>query len=200
MDLPLLVDVVPTIAAPVPSDAHLSPSFATPATPATHSTPSTRTPRGTPTVQDLVPAQLLPYQRDRHIALPVHTTIELLDQFHVVAVPGAAYYCNGLTKWQGQWLPVLDLHAQLHAYRMEHAPKTRYLLVVAYQMAPREPLCHGALALPFVPTMVKVRDAQSCALPEDSDLWPLIALSCFEHEGRPVPVVDTGRLFAGYHG
>jgi CheW-like domain len=153
-----------------------------------------------PAVQTTVPAQLLQYERDRHIALPIHTTIELLDRPPIVKVPGAAYYCSGLTKWQGEWLPVLDLHVLVHAYRKEFAPKTRYLLIVAYQTAPRQALRHGAIALPAMPALVQVSNASICALPTDSDVWPLIALSSFEHDGRAVPILDTGRLFGAYHG
>jgi CheW-like domain len=146
------------------------------------------------------PAQLLQYDRGCCIALPPHTTIELLDRPPVVPVPGAAYYIDGLTLWQGRWLPVLDLHALVNAYRKEHAPKTRYLLIVAYQAQPRGPVLHGAIALPVTPGTVQVSDAARCELPDTSDLWPQVALSCFEIKGLAVPIVDTGRLFGQYHG
>jgi CheW-like domain len=153
-----------------------------------------------PTVTATASAQLLQYERGCCVALPPHTTIELLDRAPVVEVPGAAYYCDGLTRWQGQWLPVLDLHALVHAYRKDSAPKTRYLLIVAYQPAPRALLRHGAIALPVLPGSVQVSDSSMCELPTDSDLWPLIALSCFEIKGRAVPILDSGRLFGVYHG
>ncbi len=153
-----------------------------------------------PQEQVTVAAQLLQYDRECFVALPVHTTIELLDQAPVVEVPGAAYYCNGLTRWRGQWLPVLDLHALVNAYRKEYAPKTRYLLIVAYQTVPRAPVRHGAIALPVLPGTVRVSDSAACELPSDSDLWPLLASSCFQIKGRAVPILDTGRLFGQYHG
>jgi CheW-like domain len=145
-------------------------------------------------------AQLLQYDRGCCVALPAHTTIELLDRPQVVRVPGAAYYCDGLTRWRDQWIPVIDLHALVNAYRKEHAPKTRYLLIVAYQAAPRAPRSHGAIALPVTPGTVKVSDAAMCELPNTSDLWPLLALSCFEIKGLAVPILDTSRLFGMYHG
>jgi chemotaxis signal transduction protein len=140
-------------------------------------------------------ARLLRYERGRRVALPLHTTLELLDQAVVVEVPGSMYYCNGLTRWQGEWLQVIDLHALLNAYRKDHAPRARYVLVVAYQPAPRQPLRHGAIALPSMPETVQVNDQSTCALPTDSDLWPLISLACFKHDGREVPILDTARLF-----
>ena len=118
----------------------------------------------------------------------------------MIPVPGAAYYVDGLTRWRGRWLPVIDLHALVNAYRKEYAPKTRYLLIVAYQAARRGPVRHGAIALPVTPGTVQVSDAARCELPDTSDLWPLLALSCFEIKGLAVPIVDTGRLFGLYHG
>lgn len=147
-----------------------------------------------------VAARLIEYEHGRAVALPVHTTIEVLDQAALVQVPGAAYYCSGLTRWQGNWLPVLDLAALINAYRKSYAQPTRHLLVVAFQAAPGEALQYGALALPSLPVTVTVSDATRCALPGDSDLWPLISLACFEHAGNAVPVLCTARLFAAHHG
>jgi hypothetical protein len=145
------------------------------------------------------PAQLLEYAHGRHVALPQHATLEVLEQPQIVPVPGSAYYSVGLAKWQNRWLPVIDLHVLLQAYRKQYAAPTRYLLVVAYPTAPRTPLQHGVIALPMLPAVITVFDDTLCPLPTDSDLWPHLALSCFEHQGRPVPILDTGRLFGSYH-
>jgi CheW-like domain len=145
-------------------------------------------------------ARLLEYERGHCIALPQHTTLEVLDEPKVIDVPGAAYYCTGLTQWQGNWLPVLDLQVLFRAYRPDYARPARYLLVVAYQPEPGQPLRHGVISLPGLPVTVAVSDSAQCALPDDCDLWSLLALSCFEHEGRAVPILDTARLFTRYHG
>lgn len=62
------------------------------------------------------------------------------------------------------------------------------------------PLSHSAIALPVTPGSVQVSDAALCPLSDTSDLWPLVALSCFEIKGRAVPILDTSRLFGLYHG
>ena len=81
-----------------------------------------------------------------------------------------------------------------------YAQPTRHLLVVTFQAVPGEALQYGALALPSLPVTVTVSDATRCALPGDSDLWPLISMACFEHAGSAVPVLCTARLFAAHHG
>ena len=142
-----------------------------------------------------VPARLLEYDRDKFVALPIHTAYEILEHAPVVSVPGAPYYGLGMLRWQGQWLPVIDLCALLNAYPKPGSPPKRHVLVVAYQTAPRQALQYFAIATVALTSTVQVADADQCALPGDSDLWPLIALSCFEHAGQPVPIIDTARLF-----
>jgi hypothetical protein len=146
-------------------------------------------------------ARLVEYAPGRQIALPPHTTIELLENPAVVTVPGAAYYACGLLAWQNRLLPLIDLHALLRAYPgANSAVAPRYALVLAYQRVPRQPVEYGAISLAVLPQTVTVSDEAQCELFTDSDLWPLLALSCFKHEGRTVPILDTAKLFAAYHG
>jgi chemotaxis signal transduction protein len=147
-----------------------------------------------------VPARLIEYARQRYVALPPHATIELLDNPSLVHVPGADYYLRGLLKWQGRWLPVIDLHTLLRAYANYVPVPLPHVLVVAYQVATSRKLHYGALALPALPQMINVGDDSECALPTDSDLWPLIATSCFRRGDGAVPVVDCRRIFDVYYG
>jgi CheW-like domain len=146
-----------------------------------------------------VPAQLLHYRNEHCVALPLHASIELLDQPPIVNVPGAAYYCKQLVRWRDQWLALLDLDTLLRAYAPEIGRRPlRYVLVVAYQREPLGALEYAAIGLPVLPQTVAVSDTAQCELPTDSDLWPMLALSCFLHEGLPVPILDIKRLFEAY--
>ncbi len=142
------------------------------------------------------PARLLEFDHGRFVALPVHTTIELIERPAIVGVPGAPYYMPGTLRWQAQQIVLLDLCALLNAHPKAGAAPARHALVVAYQTAAGQPIRYAAIATASLPQTLQISDASQCALPQDSDLWPLIALSCFEHEGRRVPIIDTGRLFA----
>lgn len=147
------------------------------------------------------PARLVEYAPGRWIALPVHTTIELLEHPRPAIVPGAAGYAWGLLGWQGQRIPMIDLEALCRAQpHDERAAAPRYALVVAFQRGPRQAVEHGAIGLSEMPQTVTVRDAAACGLPQDSPLWPRVALACFRHGEQAVPVVDTGRLFGRAHG
>lgn len=141
------------------------------------------------------PARLLEYRWGSFVAFPAHTTIALIDNPAVVEVPGAPYYCLGLIEWQGRRLPLLDVNALLRAYPEPDPPAAGHVLVLAWQEAPGRPLEYGAVCARLLVRMIEVGDSQQCELPRDSDLWPWISLSCFEHEGHVVPVLDTRRLF-----
>lgn len=152
-------------------------------------------PPGPAAEQPRAPARLLEYRRGGFVAFPAHATVALLDNPVLTPVPGAPYYCPGLIAWQDGRLPLLDLHTLLRAYPDADAPPAGHVLVLAYQSAPGRPLEYGAVCAPWLVRMIEVADSQQCDLPRDSDLWPWISLACFEHEGRAVPVLDTGRLF-----
>ena len=146
-----------------------------------------------------VPARLIEYERGRFVALPAHTTLELVERPPLTTVPGAPYYCRGLVAWQGRQLPLLDLRALMRAYNDKPPAPFDHVLVLAFQRAPGQPLEYGALCAPSLVRIIEVSDSQQCALTNDSDLWPWISLSCFLYEGLVVPVLDTGRLFAQPH-
>lgn len=146
------------------------------------------------------PARLVAVGAQGWAALPAHTVLELVEHLAVLPVPGAAPHCTGLARWQGQWLPVVDLLQFIHGPSAgAQATPPRYHLIVAYQMAPRTPLQRGVLGLHAAPRETLASDDAYCALPADSPRWPAIAMSCFAHEGQAVPVIDTARLFGQFH-
>ena len=143
-----------------------------------------------------VAARLISYAHDRYIAFPPHATYGLIDNPEIVIVPGAAFYAYGLLNWQGMKLPFLDFNALLQQVRAK-STIPRYALIIAYQSAGQ--LEYGAIGVDALPLTVNVGDADQCELPGDSPLWISFTRSCFQYNGQPVPVIDTTRLFAGYH-
>jgi hypothetical protein len=146
-------------------------------------------------------ARVIEYAPGRLAALPPHTTLEIIENPQAIPVPGAAYYGWGLLTWQGRRLPMIDLEALVRAYPgARHATVPRYALVVAYQRAPGLQVEHGAIGLMELPQAVVVCDESYCDLPGNSDVWPVISLSCFSLDGQPIPIMDTAALFSSYHG
>lgn len=145
-------------------------------------------------------ARLIEYRPNCRIALPPHCTVEVVENPHIVPVPASAPYALGLMAWQGDWLPLIDLAGILPGPATTQAGTLpHYALVVSYQPAPQQPALHGALALRVLPEFTAVTDAQQCAYPDAHPRWAELSLSCFLHDGQPVPILDSNRLFAAYH-
>lgn len=146
-------------------------------------------------------ARLVEYTDGRYIALPPHTTYALADQPEYDSAPGVAHYAYGLLTWQGARLPLLDLNTLLHGKPgAVLSTPPRYALIVAYQRVARGQLEYGAIGMNSLPQTISIGDEAQCALPGDSRLWPQLALSCFQHDGNAVPILDTSLLFSAYHG
>ncbi len=146
------------------------------------------------------PASVLFFDARKRVALAPHSAMELVEQPEIMTVPGCSYYALGLMKWQGQHLAVLDLASLLNAYAKPSRSRARHALVVAYQSAPGQPLEYGALACVELPQTLQVSDDKQCPMPSDSDLWPLIASSCFSDANGPVPILNLSRVFGGFLG
>jgi chemotaxis signal transduction protein len=140
-------------------------------------------------------ACVLEYSADSFIALPVHAGVELIEQPRVVPVPGMAHFCRGLLPWQGRQLPLVDLRAYLGGIGSPASPSFNHVLVVAYQSAPDDAIEYGAFCAPFLIRMVEVVDSDQCPLPQGQACWTGIAISCFLHQGRVIPVLDPSRIF-----
>ena len=111
------------------------------------------------------------------------------------AVPASPFFCRHVVLWEQQPIPVLDMSAWL-----EGRPTGEEAAVVAITAfstgATRENL-KGALTLSAIPRRIVVSDDQACALPAELAGWREIALSCIEHETRPLPVMNLAHAFSG---
>lgn len=150
------------------------------------------------------PARILEYASGRRIALPLHTTLEIVEDPEIVPVPGSAPHALGLLYWQERWVAVIDLGRLMQDSDADAAPagleKPKYVLVLAYQRAPGLALEYGAVTLPVLPETIFIDNDAICSLPEDSPYWPQISLSCFTYKDGATPIVDTGRLFGRSYG
>ncbi|MGE4243557.1 chemotaxis protein CheW [Ramlibacter sp.] len=149
----------------------------------------------------VAPAWLLEYGDGRQAAFGLHATLALLDEPACAYVPGAPAHVLGLMRWEGRRLPLVDLA------RLDETPPSAghggnsappHALVLAWQGAGEDAVQLAAVAAPRRVTMIEVRDDQQCATPDEAGTLSLLAASWFLHEGRPVAVVDTWRLFSGW--
>ena len=121
--------------------------------------------------------------------------VHLLETPTLLDVPRTPFYCRQILVWNNLLLPAMDLAAWL---RGQPSPRNRTLAgVFAHQAQPGEEPSYGALLLAAIPTRARVTDSQACALPEQPSGWRTLAISCFQHGGQPIPILDLPFIFTG---
>jgi hypothetical protein len=130
-----------------------------------------------------VRAWLLDVGLEHRIAIGAHELVEALPE---VFLDGA----HGTVPWRDREIPIINLAALAGTEGKHQGPA----VVAAWQTEPGAPLHHGALCLMRLPNPIHVDDAMACDLP-DAPHWQSLAISCFEFENAPVPVIDVSRVF-----
>ncbi|PID76445.1 MAG: hypothetical protein CSB24_06640 [Deltaproteobacteria bacterium] len=138
-------------------------------------------------------AWLLQCSPARSVALSLRTCQELVEYPEIIPMPTIPHFALGLLRWRDNWLPVLDLNSLITG-AVAGKDNLTYCLITAYQG--RAGIEYGALSLKSSPVQVKIMDEKICALPKDGFRWQDIAISCFQHGRKRVPIVDAARIFS----
>jgi len=140
-------------------------------------------------------AWLLTASANCTLAIGRHEMIEVLSRPRPFSVPTAPDHCRQLIVWRGQLLPLMRLSLLMSSMDdIEDQPI--FVAVVAYQEAAGEALKYGALALSNVPETIEVKAGPaSDPSPMNPAVRNRLLLSCFQHEGSSVLVLDLCKLF-----
>lgn len=117
--------------------------------------------------------------------------LHLIDVPITFEVPYTPAYCHRVVSWQGRLLPVMDMAAWLG----EPVQNSQFIAVVGYQKMRGDSPQFGAISLTSPPRQVSVDDTQACDLPGRYAGLSELAISCFDHMGEAVPVLNLNRLF-----
>lgn len=117
--------------------------------------------------------------------------LHLIDVPTIFPVPHTPLYCRSVVFWQERLLPVMDIAARLSGATQN----AHFIAVIGYQQKRGDPPQFAALQLASPPSHVAVSDEQACSLPENVRGWDELAISCFEHQGDVLPVLNLNRLF-----
>lgn len=129
------------------------------------------------------------------VAVGERELVHLIEAPTLLEVPLSPYYCRQVLVWNDIVLPAMDLAAWLQGQ-----PVQRWLTlagVFAYQRRPGTTLEYGALLLAGIPTRARVADEQACPLPEPPAKWRALAISCFQQDNQPIPILDLPTIFTG---
>jgi hypothetical protein len=120
--------------------------------------------------------------------------VHVVDSPELFEVPLSPPHCNRVLVWQERLLPVMDLARWLWGQVGE---RPRYAGITAWWDAQDGSPRYGALLLAGLPIRIRVSDEDACALPHEPCGWASLALSCFQHRGGSVPVLDLPHIFSG---
>lgn len=109
-------------------------------------------------------------------------------------IPQTPVHCRQVLLWEGELMPVIDLSAWLTGQPAEGAHAS--VGIVGWQTQTDAAPQYGALLLSGAPQKTRVVDEQLCKLPEQPSGWESIAISCFSHDGQPIPILDVAYLFS----
>lgn len=137
-------------------------------------------------------AWLLDFGAACQAAVGTRELLHLVDAPITFAVPYTPEYCRSVVLWQERLLPVMDIAARLGT----PARTAPFLAVIGYQQQRGKYPQFGALMLCSPPRQLTVSDEQACRLPDENSAWRELAISCFEHQGAPVPVLNLCRIFS----
>ena len=142
-------------------------------------------------------AWILPLDHNLNVAVGEYEILHLVHFPALFAVPGAPFYCRQVLVWQNQILPAMDLSAWLQGKAQQRDQKL--VAIAAYTDPDTHATQYAGLILDDIPRQVMVDDSQACDLPdtEQRSEWQRIAISCFNHSERSVPIIDLTTVFSG---
>jgi len=128
------------------------------------------------------------------VAMGEHEMVHFVEHPVCADIPHTPTHCQQVLWWEGEILPVLDLTAWLTGQPAERT--CTGVSIVRWQEGPDAAPQYGALLCTGIPQKVRVKDEQVCDLPVQPSGWQEVAISCFRHNGYPVPIVDLPYIFS----
>ncbi len=110
-------------------------------------------------------------------------------------VPASPFFCRHVVVWEDEPIPVMDLSAWLEGRPVREEPAV--VAIAAFASGNVGENRRGALMLTAIPRRIVVTDDLVRDLPPDLVRWREIALSCIEHETRPLPIMNLTYVFSG---
>ncbi len=142
----------------------------------------------------MIAAWLLDLGHGRLAAVGEREQVHLQHEPVLHRVPATLPHAKEIVLWDNRCLPVIDIGVRVDGRASRGAGAL--VGVYAYQAAGETKVQFGALSLANPPRRVVLNDPVAAALPQPRAGWRDVAISCFEHEGVAIPVLDLTKVFA----
>ena len=136
-------------------------------------------------------AWVLDFGLSYKVAVGGRELLHLIDVPVTFVVPYTPAFCHKVVSWQGRLLPVMELACRFGG----EVKEAQFIAVIGYQNKRGEQPQFGAIALTAPPKQISVSDDQACGLPDSRQGLSAWTISCFEHQGDTVPVLNLNKLF-----
>ncbi|MBE9515997.1 MAG: chemotaxis protein CheW [Proteobacteria bacterium] len=142
-------------------------------------------------------AWLLPLDNTYQAAVGNHSMAEYLPsaEVEIMPVPMTPKFAAGVIVWRDQIIPVIDLARVLDS-TSESLGDIAGVMVLAYQVAPGEPIRHGAVILRAAPSNMIVSADMACEMPATPTAWRSLAAACIKNNGQAVPILNAKHVFS----
>jgi hypothetical protein len=141
----------------------------------------------------MIQAWLLDLGAGRWAAVGDREQVHLLHDPAAHRVPWTPRSASQVLLWNGRCVPVVDL-----GIRLGDVPSytvSRLLGLYAYLESPGNAVAFGALWLAAAPRRISLDAPRMVDLPSPQAAWREVAISCFQWQDAPVPVLDLTRVF-----
>jgi chemotaxis signal transduction protein len=141
-------------------------------------------------------AWLLDFGHGWQAAVGLHEMWQVLIAPELFTVPCAPAYCREVLIFQKLILPVIDFPSLLENQKITHTHQ-EVVGIAVYQQSFDDPIHYAGLRLATMPQSIHVADEQACDLPSSQQkLWEGLAISCFNHDGIAIPILNLAYLFS----
>jgi len=139
-------------------------------------------------------AWLLDFGQELYAAVGARVLLQVIDRPELNAVPCSPDYCSNVFKWHNRLLPVMDMATRISRKKQQ---SRRLLAVAGFQYQPGGATRFVGLTIETPPLAITVGDDQAMVLTANHALnWGGLALSCIEHNGKTVPILNLDQIFA----
>ena len=130
-----------------------------------------------------------------HAAIGEREMIHIIDNPELTLAETPNKYCRQQISWQGTDLPVTDFREWFMNSNVSQNDVS-YVAIVAFPEHNSDTPHYGGIVIEAIPYRTQVKDSQACALPESSQSWQEVSISCFSDQGQATPILNLAALFS----
>ncbi|VAW64533.1 hypothetical protein MNBD_GAMMA09-928 [hydrothermal vent metagenome] len=143
------------------------------------------------------PAWILEIDTSVSVAVGKHEIVHIVDHTDLVPIAQAPEHCKFVTIWENKLIPVFNIaHWLISDKPQKKQPEYHNIIAIMVFKADNGDMAYGGIHLKSPPSLENISNTQQCELPDNSEKWKSISLSCFKSsDDQSIPILNTHSLF-----